>query len=356
MQKKRIGIVGCGAVAHKHLRALKKLKHVEIKAVADIIKERAMQLAKLYKIDNFYESLTDMLEKEEIDAVYVLTNPQSHAVLAIEAMKAEKHVLVEKPLCITLREADEMLHTAKKYEVILFPIEQFLFTPAIRKVIKFISSGEAGEVVDIYTYASISPLVEALEKDELPEWFHSLPGGIYGEEISHSLYTTLKILNENIEEVHVSWVERRKSNVLPFLELRILLEGKNKSARIIMTARPRVRHTVLNMVINCEKYTLMVDFPLSLTLIRNYASPRFSQARAFIGNFFSNITGNILGIVSSKIYEGCSWEYASKAFIDSILGKVNPPITIEEAREWVRITELIWEKSLEEFPELGDPL
>jgi len=346
MQKVSIGIVGCGAVAPFHLRALKKLKHVEVKAVADVIKERAMCLAKLYKINHFYESLTDMLEKEDIDAIYVLTNPQSHAALAIEAMRAGKHVLVEKPTCVTLKEADEMLYTAKKYKVILFPIEQFLFTPAIQKAIKFISSGKAGEVTNIYTYASISPLVEELKKGMLPKWFYSLPGGIYGEEIPHSLYTTLKILNENIKEVHVSTVGKGESSALPFMELRILLEGKEKSARIIMTARSKARHTVLNTVINCEKYTLIVDFPLSLTLIRNYASSRFSQARAFIGNFISNITGNIFGVISSKIYKGCSWEEVSRVFINSILGKAKLPITMEEAREWVRITELIWQKSL----------
>lgn len=67
-ERVKIGVVGCEQVAHMHLKALKKLKNVYIKAVADVIKEKAMQIAALYKIDHFYESLTDMLNNEEIDA------------------------------------------------------------------------------------------------------------------------------------------------------------------------------------------------------------------------------------------------------------------------------------------------
>jgi len=347
MKSVYIGLVGCGEVAHTHAKALKKIKQAKIIAVADIIKKRAMEFAKLYNINNYYESLTDMLRAgERIDAIYILTNPQSHAKLAIEAMRAGKHVLVEKPPCVTLREMDEMMETARNTKVILFPIEQFLFTPAIQKAISLISSGRTGKILEIYTYASISPLVERLKRGELPKWIHSLPGGIYGEEITHSLYTTLKILNEDIEEVHVSCVGRRNSNALPFDELRILLEGRDKSARIIITARPQVRHTLLTMVINCEKCSIIVDPPLSLTLVRNYALSRSSQARAFIKNLLSNVYSNIIGVISSRIYQGCSWEVASRAFIETILEKVNPPITLKEVREWIKITELIWQKSI----------
>jgi len=86
------------------------------------------------------------------------------------------------------------------------------------------------------------------------------------------------------EEIHVSCVERRKENVLPCSELRILLEGKNESARIIMTTRSESRHILLNLIINCERCTIMVDHPLSLFLIRNYSSPRFAQAVDFTKN------------------------------------------------------------------------
>ena len=345
--KVRVGIVGCGAVAHKHAYALKKIKEAEVKAVADIDGEKAKNFAMKFGVKRYYSSLSDMLLNEELDAVLVLTNPQSHCKLAVEAMNAGKHVLVEKPLCVTAKEAEEMVEVSKKNNVILFPIEQFLFTPAIQKAIELISSGYTGEVTNIYTFATISPLVGELKRKALPGWFYTLPGGIYGEEISHSLYTTLKILNEPIENIHVSCIGRSKENVLPCLELRILLEGKNKSARIVITTRSESRHTLLNLIINCEKSTIIIDPPLSLTLIRNYSSSRLTQALSFTKSFIDSIFRNIYGFFTSKIYEGCSWEAADRAFIKSIIENRKPPITGEEAMEWVRITELIWKQAFE---------
>jgi glycosyltransferase involved in cell wall biosynthesis len=71
----------------------------------------------------------------------------------------------------------------------------------------------------------------------------------------------------------------------------------------------------------------MVDPPLSLSLIRNYASPRFAQAVDFTKNFISNIFRNIMGTVTLKIYEGVSWEAVNRAFITSILEDRSPLIT-----------------------------
>ena len=343
--KVSIGFVGCGEVAHNHAKALKKIKEADIKAVADMDEEKARNFATKFGVKRYYNSLSEMLASEELDAVLILTNPQTHCELAIEAMNTGKHVLVEKPFCVTVEEAEKMVKTSESNNVILFPVEQFLFTPAIQKSVELLSSGKAGGVTNIYAYASISPLVDTLNRKGLPNWFYTLPGGIYGEEISHSLYTTLKLLNEPIEEIHVSCVEKREGSVLPCSELRILLEGKNKSARIIMTTRSESRHTLLNLIVNCEKYTIIVDPPLSLSLIRNYASLRLTQAVDFTKSFIGNIFRNMMGTVTSKIYEGCSWESVNRAFITSILEDRSPLITKEEIIEWVRITELIWKQA-----------
>jgi predicted dehydrogenase len=341
--KVHVGFVGCGNVAQFHVKALKKIKQADLVAVVDINKERAKKFAEKFRIKEYYTSLSEMLENAEIDAVFVLTNPQTHSRLAIEAMNYGKHVLVEKPMCLTTKEAEEMVKAAEKNNVILLPIEQFLFTPAFQNAIKLIFSGRTGQVNSIYTYASISPLVEELSKNALPMWINTLPGGIYHEEIPHSLYTTLKILNEPIEKVYVSAVGKGESGALPFLELRILLESKNKSARIIMTARSNAKHTVLTTVINCEKCTLLVDPPLNLTLTRDYSLSRSLQAMHFIKEFLTNITRDLADISLSRVYKGCSFKIADELFIKSILENRDPPIKKEEAKEWVRITELIWQ-------------
>ena len=111
-----------------------------------------------------------------------------------------------------------------------------------------------------------------------------------------------------------------------------------------MTARGKSRHTLLTLVINCEKGAIIVDPPLSLSLVRTYIPSRFIQATSFTKNFLDNIFGNIKAVIAKKIYEGCSWESINRAFIECITKNQEPPITIEEAKEWTRIVEFVWKK------------
>jgi predicted dehydrogenase len=107
--KVSIGLVGCGEVALYHTNALKKIKEADIKAVADVNEEKAKNFAMKFRVKKYYSLLSDMLANERLDAVLVLTNPQTHCELAVEAMNAGKHVLVEKPFCVTAEETEKMV-------------------------------------------------------------------------------------------------------------------------------------------------------------------------------------------------------------------------------------------------------
>ncbi|MEM4601796.1 MAG: Gfo/Idh/MocA family oxidoreductase [Desulfurococcaceae archaeon] len=346
-----IGLVGCGAVAHMHAQALKKIKQAEIKAVVDIDEKRAKYFAAKYKV-KWYKSLSAMLENEDIQAVYVLTNPQSHAELAIEAMNAGKHVLVEKPMCVTQKEAEAMVIASERNNVKLFPIEQIVFTPAVQRVLKFIVSGKSGEVTSIYTFMSVFTLINQMMKGSLPKWIYSLPGGIYGELIPHALYTTLILLGERVKRVQVSKLEEEHNtlkNVCPFRELRVALETKNRYGTLIMTARSKSRHEVQTIVINCEKAKIIIDLPVSTILIRNYNMSRLSQFLQYPRAIFGNLYRNLSDLITLKMYHGISWKVASEQFIKSIVNNVPPPFTGKDGIEWVRVTELIWRECLPNY-------
>ena len=345
-KKVSIGLVGCGEVAHIHGKAIKRIKQVELKAVVDINKERASSFARKFRVKRFYLSLEDMLENEDsLDAVAIATPPQTHAELSIMAMESSKHVLVEKPMCVSYEEAEDMVRIAEKNGVILFPIEQFLFTPAIRRAINLVNKGKLGRLLSINAYASVYPLVKRLRNKGLPKWFFNLLGGIYGEEISHSLYTVLKILNEPIEHIHVSATGLSESRILPFAELRVLLETEDRYALITITSRDFSRHTLLILSLNCEKGTVIVVPPLSLTIVYPHSLLRCKQILNVISSFLSNISKNTIDVVFRKLYKNCSWETAYRLFMKSIVENTYPPITGEEAKEWVRITNFIWKKT-----------
>lgn len=119
--KMRAGIIGCGGIATgKHLPSIKMQGDIEIVAFCDLVIERAEACKKEYGWENA-KIFTDYREllKEDLDAVYVLTPNREHSSITIDALHAGKHVMCEKPMAKTAKEAKAMLKAAKETGKIL---------------------------------------------------------------------------------------------------------------------------------------------------------------------------------------------------------------------------------------------
>ncbi|MDB5058953.1 MAG: Myo-inositol-2-dehydrogenase [Chloroflexi bacterium] len=129
MKRVRVGVVGCGGVAQMmHLPFLRELdQHFEIAALCDLSPGVLQSVGSHYGVAARYTDFNE-LASHDLDAVLVLT-PGSHAPAAIAAATAGRHVLVEKPMCFTLREADEMIATAKEHNVTLMVAYMKRFDP-----------------------------------------------------------------------------------------------------------------------------------------------------------------------------------------------------------------------------------
>ena len=114
MARLRVGVIGCGGIAQMmwlpNLRQLD--EQFELKAICDISPGLTESLGSYYNVSRRFQDYRDLV-REDLDVVIVLT-PGSHAAPAIAAMDSGKHVIVEKPLCFTLREADEMIAASKR--------------------------------------------------------------------------------------------------------------------------------------------------------------------------------------------------------------------------------------------------
>lgn len=142
----RFAIIGCGVIGPTHADALKTLPEARLVAVADVVAERAEQLAGRHGVAA-YSDAQQMLERERPDVACICTPSGQHGDHAILAMRAGCHVVVEKPMEIRLDAIDEMLRVQREAGVKLTVISQHRFDPATQQVHAALQEGAFGKLV-----------------------------------------------------------------------------------------------------------------------------------------------------------------------------------------------------------------
>lgn len=144
MREIRYGLVGCGAIHRTHADALKQIDGARLAAVFDVIPERASLAADTYDCAEatFLEQLFELC-----DAVIVCTPSGLHSEIGIQAAKAGKHVIVEKPIDTTLAKAQALVEAGKEAGVKLATISQHRFSGAIQRTRNAAQNGELGDLL-----------------------------------------------------------------------------------------------------------------------------------------------------------------------------------------------------------------
>lgn len=143
----KVGIVGAGGIArYLHIPRYKKIPEVEVVSIADSDEERAKILAKEFNIPRIYHDFEEMFEKEDLTAISVCTPNFLHAPVTISALNMGIHVLCEKPMATSVKEAKEMVEASKKSGKILMIGQNQRFKPFNSMLKKLIEKGELGEL------------------------------------------------------------------------------------------------------------------------------------------------------------------------------------------------------------------
>lgn len=145
MKKLRFGILATGKIARRLAGVMQNSSSCELIAAASRSQENARKFAAEFQTIEVtgYEAL---LERDDIDAVYIATPHPQHHEWCLRAIARGKHVLCEKPLTMTLAEAEEIADAAKKSGVLVSEAFMYRFHPQTKKLVEFVTSGAIGEV------------------------------------------------------------------------------------------------------------------------------------------------------------------------------------------------------------------
>ncbi len=337
--KLKVGIVGCGGVVHQeHIPSFSRLQNVVIQAVCDQNRELARQTAAKYSIPGVYAGITDMLAKERLDIVDICVPPQIHAPLALEALQAGCHVLMEKPMALKVSDCDAMLEAAKAKNRQICVIHNQLFNPPFPRARQLVAEGAIGELTGLRILLSDHRDEMIMKKDY---WIHKLPGGVIGESGPHIVYLTLAFLN-SVKNVDVSAMSFLEHPWAPFDEFRLGLEGEKAMSSVVMSYSS-TRHDLLVDIMGTEGY---IHVDLTAKYLVRYGDKASIKPSRFARYFLSTrmqeaggIAGNALGYLTGRLKFG--HELLIKSFVDSILNGGRPPVTGEEGREVVKVMEMI---------------
>ncbi len=146
MRRLRVAVIGVGFWGRNHARVLSGLEKAELVAICDLDESRARAVAEEYGAEAYTDS-RELLKREDVEAVTICTWSTVLGQEAKKALKAGKHVLVEKPMAKSSKEARELVELAEKEDLILAVGFVERFNPGLRRVLEMAREGEVGEVL-----------------------------------------------------------------------------------------------------------------------------------------------------------------------------------------------------------------
>lgn len=199
----KVGVIGCGSIAqYRHLPEYQANPYVQIVAVCDSNKQRAKEIANKYGV-NMYTDFNELINCEELDAVSVCTPNDLHASISIAALQSGIHVLCEKPMATSKKDAKKMIDAAEKNGKKLMIGHNQRFVASHQKAKQLIENGEIGKIYSFRTaFGHSGP--ENWSVDGKESWFLKKDEaflGAMGDLGVHKADLIRYILNEEITEV-----------------------------------------------------------------------------------------------------------------------------------------------------------
>ena len=342
MAKLRAAILGAGLISgKKHIPAFRRLKHrVELVALCDLNREAATKVAGSFGIPSVYTDLGELIAREKPDLIDVCTPPRTHAPLAVQAIRLGCHVLIEKPMAMSVAECDQIVSEAHEAGVKVCVAHSDLFYSSFLKARDLVARGAIGDFRGMRILLSTPTDYMTSRPDH---WAHKLPGGVFGESGPHVVYMTLAFINP-VQDVAVQAKKILDYPWSRYEDYRIELVGEKAISS--MTLAYATNQWMATVDILGTDGGLQLDLQ-SQSLVR-YNRTSLSPWRvgwSLLGGAAQNLLtacANTARYASGRIRS--THEILLGGFIESILADGPVPVSAEEGREAVRVMNLIVEE------------
>ena len=192
-------IVGCGHIAKKHAEAITKAEGANLVAVCDTDQSKMEPFIEQYNVQG-YTQLTEMLKNDEIHVINICTPSGFHANIAVESANAKKHIVVEKPIAMTLEDTDAIIHACKENDVKLSVVHPNRFRPVMIELKKAMDEQKLGK---------LSHANATVRWNRNDEYYNQAPwrgtkefdGGVLMNQAIHNLDLILWLMGD-VEEVY----------------------------------------------------------------------------------------------------------------------------------------------------------
>jgi predicted dehydrogenase len=222
-----IAVVGAGAWGKNHIRVFSEIPNVQLKYICDSDSSKLLSIQKAYPQTRTVENLKPILLDPELKGVVVASSALSHYSLSKEILLANKDVLVEKPMALNSKDAEEILTIAEKRRRILMVGHLLIYHPVIDRLKGMITSGELGKIYYIYTQRvnlgvirqdenallsfaphDLSVILHLLEEEPVMVSAH---GESYIQNgIEDVVFLSLQFSDGKMANIHLSWLDPHK--------------------------------------------------------------------------------------------------------------------------------------------------
>jgi predicted dehydrogenase/nucleoside-diphosphate-sugar epimerase len=338
----RVGLVGAGYISEFHARAIQRVPHARIVGIADPVNSRAASLAARFNVPKVFPTMEAMID-EGVDVIHILTPPDTHAQLAIAALKSNCHVLVEKPLAINAEEVDRISAASAAAQKSVCVNHSMLYDRFVSKALRLVRSGAIGVPLSFdYFRSSEYPPYRG---GPLP--IHYRDGGYpFLDQGIHALYLAESFLGE-IEDLKAFYGTHGGDTNLLFDEWRVAAQCQRGTANIQISwnVRPLQNWFVVQGtkgVVRANLFAMWVTHTAQLPLPK--APARALQAMSEGLSICAQVPTNIARFAARKIVQYDGLHSLVAAFYRALQAGSEMPVPVEQARSTVYWTNRVSEE------------